>query len=222
MGTPLDITSFDLKNTNGKVVIYRTSDPSLNLLTFTIINTTKADLPLKGGAPNVGSTFTIDFSSILPDPIVEDLAIALPAGWDKLFEAGTETDPPAWALAPAADVTLKPGESVKFDISKIVLESYDSGNFEIQWSKVPGQSDSASPLTIWVGIINPPDPKKKDLGLYTGYTNVTHGINQKGLSEVDGEAIDAAADGTPVDIFITYDPKALIFNGFRVLPDQFV
>jgi hypothetical protein len=214
MGTPLDITSFDLKNTDGKAVIYRTSDPSLNRLTFTIINTTGADLPLTGGAPNVGSTFTIDFSSILPDPVVESLAIALPAGWARLFEPGTETEPPAWALAPAADVTLKPGESVKFDISKIVLESYDSGNFEIQWSKVPGQSDSASPLTIWVGIINPPDPKKKDLTLHYGYTNVSHTINNQSFSEPDGEVIDAAADGTPVEIFITYDTKALIFNGF--------
>src|SRR6185503_2536332 len=83
MGKPLDIKCFVLKNTNRQTVIYRTSDPSLNLLTFTIINATEADLPLKGGAPGVGSTFTIDFSSILPDPIVEGLAIALPAGWDK-------------------------------------------------------------------------------------------------------------------------------------------
>jgi YVTN family beta-propeller protein len=212
MGTPFDITSFDLKNTNGKAVVYRASDPSLNLLTFTIINTTKADLPLTGGAPNLGSTFTIDFSSILPDPIVEGLAIALPTGWAALFEAGTETDPPAWALAPEGDVTLKADESVKFKISNIVLDSYNAGNFEIQWSNIPGQRDSISALTIWLGVINPPDPKKKDLVLHSSYNKVTHSINNVGGPKSE-EVIDVA-DGTPVPVFITYDNTALIFNAF--------
>src|ERR1043165_1837936 len=172
MATPLNVTDFDLKNTNGKAVLYFTTDVTLNRLTFTIVNGTKADLKLLGGAPGTGSTFKIDFSSLLPDSVVEDLAIELPPEWADHYEPATDYDPPAWWLAPKADVTLKADESVKFEISNLVVDSYNAGNFEIQWSNIPGQRDSISALTIWLGVINPPDPKKKDLVLHSTYSNV--------------------------------------------------
>src|SRR4051812_43326839 len=103
MATPLAITDFDLKNTNGKTVLYRTSNPALNRLTFTIVNGTKADLKLLGGAPGTGSTFKIDFSSLLPDSVVERLTIDLPPEWADHFEPATEYEPPAWWLAPKVD-----------------------------------------------------------------------------------------------------------------------
>src|ERR1044071_83921 len=203
MASPIDVLDFDLTNTNGKSVLYRTSDPTLNRLTFTIVNRTQADLKLLGGVPGTGSTFKIDFSSLLPDPVVQGLTIALPRGWADHFEPATEYDPPAWWLAPGTDLTLKPDESVKFEISNMVVDSYNAGNFEIQWSNIPGQRDSVSALTIWLGVINPPDPKKKDLVLHSSYSKVTHSINNVGGRR--SEEVIEATEAMPVPVFITYD-----------------
>jgi hypothetical protein len=61
-------------------------------------------------------------------------------------------------------------------------------------------------------VINPPDPKKKEIVLHCGYTNVIHTINNQG-GRVSEEVVEEG-NNTPVPIYITYDSEALIFNGF--------
>src|SRR6185312_9597024 len=106
MAGRLSSNCFTISNYNGKAVLFRTDDVTVNKFTFKVINLTGEPLFLKGGTPdrNVrhnlpsvsdASTFTFDFESMLTTEIVAGLSLSLPENWTTVFSPGSFSAPPS-------------------------------------------------------------------------------------------------------------------------------
>jgi len=216
---------FDIVNTNGKPVLFRTDDTAVNKFSFKITNLTGEDLGLNGGIPvkpksltsaeNEGSSFNFNFESMLTPEVVRDLTITLPEGWASAFFEGSDTAPASWSVAPENNIVLKPNDAVVFYIENIKCSTTQPGNFEIMYLNVPGYTDSVFPIAKHLDVMNPPDPQKKTLPLERGFINPVHPIQGQAIAEPEKD-FDWAdiLDGQAVPIYITYDAGALIQNGF--------
>lgn len=208
---------FTILNVNGEQVLFRTDDTSVNELTFSVINNTGEMLSLTGNAEGNPSTFTFNFETMLTAEVVEHLALTLPGQWAAMFIAGNETTPPSWSVYPTVNLVLEPTAAVRFVISNISCPDTAPGNFLIDYRNIPGYDDSVIPVARHLAILNPPDPKKKTLPLKDAYTHVVHPVQGQTVleeTEVNGEIREA---GEALPVYITYDSKALIENGFTYL-----
>ncbi len=227
MAKKLKPECFDITNTNGKPVLFRTADTSLNILTFKIINNTDAPLAFKGGAPvksggeEGGSTFNFNFESMLTAEVMKDMDVVLPANWDKVFFEGSGGTPSSWSVAPIAghDELLNVGEFRTITLQKFSCATTNPGNFEILYFNIPDYPNTAFPVAKHLDISNPVDPGKKDLYkvLTGGYRAPIHPVQGQTTwdetNPVDPEIFD---DGEAVPVYITY-PGAIIENGFTYL-----
>lgn len=210
MGIKLKSDCFSILNTNGEQVLFRTLDTSINKLTFSIINKTGAALSLTGDPGGTKSSFNFNFEVMLTHEVVENLTITLPENWGKTFFV--ESGIPAWSVYPTADMVIEPDEVVQILLTNISSQDTAPGNFYIGYLNVPGYDDPNFPFAKHLAVINPPDPAKKTLPLQGAYTNVIHPIQgQYVLVEEGAEVFD---DGQALPVYITYDPLALIENGF--------
>ncbi len=229
---------FSILNKDGNAVIYRTDHPELNVLTFTIVNASDSDMVLKGGslagavphplqlprlraagrpgqavAAATGSYFRFDFESMLSPEVVKNMQVEAPENWDKLFTGGAGSKPSTWTVGPKTDVTLKPKETVTIVLTNITCATTNPGNFEIMCANVPDYTDTRFPITKHLAVQNPVDPGKKDLPLDHNFINPVHpiqGQTKLGAAFAGG----AVPKEAVVPIYITYQPKALIENGF--------
>ena len=205
---------FSILNKNGKEIIYRTNDASINVLAFKIINASTQLMELKGnGDTGDGSFFRFDFESMLPEETVKNMTIDLPDSWQKEYTPGENNLPGTWTLRPTTDLKIYPSEDVKFTISNFTCPSTQPGNFEIMAGNVPGYSDTRFPITRHLSVENPVDPSKKTLPLQFGYINPVHPIKGQ-LQDLVAANDDRTFGESPVDIYITYNPQAQIENGF--------
>ena len=205
---------FSILNKNGKEIIYRTNDASINVLAFKIINASTQLMELKGnGDTGDGSFFRFDFESMLPEETVKNMTIDLPDSWQKEYTPGENNLPGTWTLRPTTDLKIYPSEDVKFTISNFTCPSTQPGNFEIMAGNVPGYSDTRFPITRHLSVENPVDPSKKTLPLQFGYINPVHPIKGQ-LQDLVAANDDRTFGESPVDICITYNPQAQIENGF--------
>lgn len=229
MPKKLSAECFKIVNKDGQPVLFRTSDAALNKLTFTITNSTGEPLPLTGGtpAPQIkgmfvaaagASAFNISFESMLTTEVVKGLQLAVPAGWQAVFVDGSKEVPASWSIAPVTDTVIGINEVVSIDISNIICATTQPGNFEILYHNIPGYTDLLFPIVRHLSVLNPPDDKKKTLPLDHGYINPVHPIQRQVADElrVTGSAA-LFPDGEAVPIYITYDPGALIENGFTCI-----
>jgi len=226
MPKKLPAACFNIVNTNGQPVLFRTSDAAVNKLTFTITNSTGEPLSLIGGAPARqikgmfvtaagASVFNISFESMLTTAVVKGLQLAVPAGWQAVFVEGSEEVPASWSIAPVTDTVIGINEVVSIGISNIICATTQPGNLEILYHNIPGYTDLLFPIARHLSILNPPDDKKKNLPLDHGYINPVHPIRGQVADKPLGlESAPLVPDGEAVPIYITYDPGALIENGF--------
>jgi YVTN family beta-propeller protein len=224
MAKKLKPECFDIVNSNGKPVLFRTADPSFNKFTFKIINLTGEDLGLNGGKPakptplltteEEGSTFNFNFESMLTQEVVKNMTLVLPDDWDKEFFEGSESLPPSWSVAPAKNIVLKPNDFIKIELSNITCATTQPGNFEIMYKNIPGYTDLVFPIAKHLDVVNPPDPDKKTLPLDRSYINPVHPIQGQTLEEPEYHTDSVIEDGEAVPVYITYDTGALIQNGF--------
>lgn len=210
MGIKLNADCFSILNTNGEQVLFRTLDTSVNRLTFSIINKTGAELALTGNAEGTMSSFNFNFEVMLTKEVVENLAITLPENWGKTFLGKSET--PTWSVYPTVDMVIEPDKFVQIQLTNISCPETVPGNFYIGYLNISGYDNPNFPFAKHLTVLNPPDPDKKTLPLEGTYTNVIHPI-QGQYVQVDEDA-DIFDDGAALPIFITYDPGALIENGF--------
>ncbi len=229
MAKKLKSECFDIFNTNGKAVLFRTDDVSVNKLTFSIINLTGETLSLTGGKPvkqagtgegGAGSSFNFNFESMLTAEVVQDLKITLPADWASAFFAESNTAPPSWSVAPVNNITIPVNGTVKIGIENIKCNTTKPGNFEILYRNIPGYPDNAFPIAKHLDILKMPDPQKKTLPLKEGYINPDHPIGGQSLkiSEAfDPKKTEVISGSEAVPVYITYDPGALIQNGFTYI-----
>lgn len=228
MASKLASNCFAISNYNGKAVLFRTDDVAINKLTFKIINLTGQPLLLKGGEPvpapdNLssavkGSTFSFDFEAMLADEVVAGLKLALPENWAAVFSPGSFSMPPSWSLVPAIDLTININEEIVFEIENIKCSDTSPGNFEVMYRNIPGYSDLVIPVLKHLDILNPPDPQKKTLPLKDGYINPIHPIAGQAIFDTASEPsaeVSVATEAVP--IYITYDSRALIENGFTYI-----
>jgi len=229
MAKSLKANCFDIVNINGKPVLFRTDDVAVNRFTFTIINLIGEPLSLKGGEPDINiraklpaasdaSTFSIDFEAMLTEQVVANLKLTLPEKWAAAFSSGTLSTPPSWLLTPVADLVIGVGESVVFKIENIKCSETRPGNFEIMYRNIPGYRDSVFAVPKHLDVLNPPDPEKKTLPLKDGYINPVHPIDgQQVFYETDSVDAEIVAATEAVPVYITYDARALIENGFTYI-----
>jgi len=223
---------FKIVNKNGEPVLFRTDNVAINKLTFTITNLMKEPLSLTGGDPvrlvkgmppatatGGGSTFNFDFESMLTAAVVKDLKLTLPAGWKSAFFESSESTPASWSIAPSANIVLAENEVIKVEIENISCSTTAPGNFEILYRNIPGYTDSPWALTKHLNIVNPPDDKKAKLPIDHGYINPVHPIQGQTVGDQEFSPHHAihATGGEAVPVYITYDPAALIQNGFTVI-----
>lgn len=230
-----DESYFSIWNTNGQQVLFKTQKPDINVLTFSIINKSLAPMELKGGVlsgsvgssagsgkklmaaavgAGTGSYFTFDFENMLPAEVVKNMDIKLPENWEKIYVEPAAKKPAAWTIGPTADMTIPVNGKIDFMISKFTCDTTDPGNFEIAWANIPGYNTSKYPIPLLLSIINPVDPEKKTLPLAKGFTNPVHPIQGQSMM-INDEAIDDPPVSDPVaPIYITYNSKALIENGY--------
>src|ERR1700749_3504873 len=95
---------FSILNKNGKQELLLSKDPSVNELTFSIINNTAASLSFIGSPDGTGTSFNFNFESMLPSAVVRDMTLKLPDNWAAYFVDGTSSAPPAWYIYPTVDV----------------------------------------------------------------------------------------------------------------------
>jgi hypothetical protein len=141
---------FQLENAQGQSVIYVTQDATQNVLTFTLTYSGAAAVTLKGGAPvaedkitAAGPTsFYFTVSKVLSPQEFAAMLVTPPAGWQaKLIGS--------WVLTPLADVTLQPGQSVKFALTKITANGQAGpGSFNIDYYNIPTIADSGTQLPL--------------------------------------------------------------------------
>jgi len=225
MAKKLKPECFDIVNINGKPVLFRTDDISVNKFTFKVINLTGEELGLNGGKPvkpktlsaaeGDGSSFNFNFESMLAPEVVKGLTLTLPEDWAAEFFEGSDTVPGSWSVAPAKNITIPPNEFVVFYIENIKCSTTQPGNFEIMYLNIPGYTDSVFPIAKHLDVMNPPDPQKKTLPLERGYINPIHPIQGQSSAQHE-EEFDWTdlLDGQAVPVYITYDAGALIQNGF--------
>ena len=160
----LSSASFNLLNNLSKTaLLYITNDTSLNVLTFSFVNRTKQTLVLTGGVPVAqpyqrgGSSIAFNFGTILSATIFEHIQVSAPAGWETQYFAAAAEHPALWSLAPKADITLAPGDSVNFTLQNISCPPRtQAGNFQIYYYALPVIPDSFAPLTLPVSVREPP------------------------------------------------------------------
>lgn len=217
MANILTSDDFSILNKDNKPVVYITDDPSINRMTFKIINATTDVLKLSGGIPvkqgKGGSSFNFNFESILTPKVVEDLIITVPVGWAFAFFPGDATTPASWSVAPVNDVVLNINETVSIIIENIICDTTHPGNFEIMYSNIIDYPDSMFPITKHLAVQKPINPDKKTLPIDTGFTNIIHPINGQ-TALIFHLGVYSPNVDVPVPIYITYDPQALIENGF--------
>jgi hypothetical protein len=230
MAKKLKPECFEVLNKNGKAELFSTDDVSVNKLSFTITNLTGEPLALTGGIPVKvlrgvpqidpgGSSFNFGFESMLTGEVVKNLKLTLPADWNSAFFEGSETTPPSWSVAPASDVVIAINDSVKLTIENIKCSTTKPGNFEVMYRNIPGYSDTNFPIAKHLSVLNPPDTGKLTLPLTHGYINTEHPIQGQTLNEeiFDLSELTDVSGGEAVPIYITYDPVALIQNGFTLI-----
>ena len=219
---------FDVVNKNGQPVLFRTDDVLMNKLSFSLINLTGEALALKGGEPvrlvkgvqasaAGGSSFNFSFESMLTADVVSKLTVTVPDGWKPIFFKETGAEKPAsWSVAPVADVVMPKGSAVKIEIGNIKCSSTKPGNFEVMYSNVPGYPDLILPVAKHLNVLNPPDPEKKNLPLEYGYINPIHPVQGQTLPEheIDLIQLHNVTGAEAIPIYLTYDPQALVENGF--------
>jgi YVTN family beta-propeller protein len=224
---------FDIVNHDGKAVLFRTNDVSVNKITFKIINLTGGPLKLTGGAPvrqikggllageeNGASSFQFDFESMLTETVVEHLQLTLPEGWAKRFFPGDSKTVPSWAVAPVNTVVIAPGDFVKFEMGNITCATTKPGNFEIMYRNIEGYENLKYPINKRLTVISPPDPLKKNPKFVWDFINPVHPIRGDGVLEEDEPITsggDVFLDGGAVPVYISYDQRALIENGFTFI-----
>lgn len=206
---------FTILNVNGEQVMFRTEDTSVNRLTFSVINNTGEVLSLTGNAEGKPSTFTFNFEAMLTAEVVKHLILTLPGQWAATFVEGNESTPPSWSVYPTVNLVLEQKAAVPVVITNISCPNTAPGNFLIDYRNIPGYKDSVFPVLKHLAILNPPDPAKKTLPLKDAYTDVVHPIKGQFVLAEDDNEIQEADQALPV--YITYDPTALIENGFTFL-----
>lgn len=233
MPKKLSAKCFKIVNKNGEPVLFRTDDVTVNKFTFTITNLTGEPLPLTGGTPvrllkgmaaagTSGSTFNFGFESMLTTEVVKDLKVTVPSGWAAAFFDAHEGQPASWSIAPVADITIGVDEVIRIEIENIKCATTRPGNFEIMYRNVPGYPDILFPVSKHLTVLNPPDPGKATLPLTHGYINPVHPIQGQTVLLTEEPAIDIEqviypGAGEAVPVYITYDPGALIQNGFTLV-----
>jgi len=208
---------FSILNEKGKQELLLTKDPSVNKLTFSIINNTGASLSFTGSTDGTGTSFNFNFESMLPAAVVRDMTLTLPDNWAARFAEGSETVPPAWYIYPTTDMVLEPGKTVKTLLTNFICTDTAPGNFTVDYDNIPGYDKRDFSIPIHLSVVNPPDPEKKMLTLQDGYTSVIHPIQGQYFRvepEPDAIVFDARE---AVPMYITYDAGALIENGFTYL-----
>lgn len=208
---------FAILNENGEQIMFRTDDTSVNKLTFSIINNTGEALLLTGNVEGNPSTFIFNFETMLTTDVVKNLTLTLPEQWAATFIEPGETTPASWAVYPTADMVLEPTTTASILITNISCPDTPPGNFLIEFKNIPDYNDSLVPYAKHLAILNPPDPKKKTLPLKDSYTRVVHPIQGQSVlveTDVDGKMLETAE---VLPVYITYDSKALIENGFTYL-----
>jgi hypothetical protein len=86
--------------------------------------------------------------------------VIAPAGWDAQYFAAAAEHPALWSLAPKADITLAPGDSVNFTLQNISCSPRtQSGNFQIYYYALPVIPDSVAPLSLPV-MVQVPESNK--------------------------------------------------------------
>lgn len=219
----LDQADFIITNNkNGKPVIYKTNNPSFNIMTFTIKAASVDSMELKGGPPvkshsdSGGSSFNFDFGNILSEAVVQAMEIDLPAGWAKKFFPAAPHVPASWSVAPTADMTLKQGEpGVSFTLKKITCNTLQPGNFEVYYYNIKNIPDSEFPVTTHIDILNPPDPKNKPLRLRHTHTDIIHIMGGQSFAAEDRKEAVPSGSGT-IPVYITYNNQYPIENGFTL------
>jgi len=233
MPKKLSAECFKIVNKNGEPVLFRTDDVTINKFTFTITNLTGEPLSLTGGTPvrlvkgiaagnTPGSTFNFGFESMLTTEVVKDLKIVVPSGWAAAFFDAHEGEPASWSVAPVADTTIGVNEVIRLEIENIKCATTKPGNFEIMYRNIPGYPDILFPVPKHLTVLNPPDPGKATLPLTHGYINPVHPIQGQTVVLTEEPAIDIdemiyPEAGEAVPVYITYDPGALIQNGFTLV-----
>jgi YVTN family beta-propeller protein len=230
MAKRLKADCFDIVNKDNKPILFRTDDVLINKLVFSITNLTGEILALKGGEPvrlvkgmqatgESGSTFNFSFELMLTSDVVKNLTLGLPDGWKAAFFDGSESKPPSWSIAPVADMSLSVGEVVKVKIENIKCSTTRPGNFEVLYRNIPGFTNAIVPAIRHLNVINPPTSDKANLPLKHGYINPIHPIQGQDVQEqeISLSVEQAFSDGEAVPVYITYDPVALIQNGFTLI-----
>src|SRR5262249_44504723 len=133
MADVLTSDDFSILNKDNKAVIYITQDPTLNLMTFKIINaSTGGPLKLSGGKPVIkgpgGSSFNFNFETILAPEVVKGLNLILPTDWAAAFFPGDQVSPPSWSIAPVNNVVLNLNDEISIIIKNIICSTTHPGN----------------------------------------------------------------------------------------------
>lgn len=214
----LDSNNFSVLNKEGSPVIYRTDDPSVNVLTLSFINNTGNELLLKAGEParptlkasslssETGSTFSFDFQSMMSSGTMESLVIGLPSNWKAVFSPATQNYPPTWSLVPKADITVKVKDRIDFVIQKITCKQTQGAKVELLYSNVPGFRNIFYPYVFHLEVANLPS---KEMPLAVGYTDAVQLRNVAASPKVPAIR--------PVPVYINYNQTTPIKNGFTLL-----
>jgi len=215
MKKTLKADCFSILNENGKQELLLTKDPSVNKLTFSIINNTADSLSFLGSTDGTGTSFNFNFESMLASAVVRDMKLTLPSNWAAYFVEGTSSAPPTWYIYPTADMVLEHGNTVKTLITNFICADTAPGNFTVDYDRIPGYDKRDFSIPLHLSVVNPPDPEKLTLTLKDGYTSVIHPIQGHSFRmEPEAMVFDA---GEAVPIYVTYDAGALIENGFTYL-----
>lgn len=161
--------NFNLINTkDGRATLYISDDPNDNIFTFTLTNKTGLPLSLTGGTPvsgsyqNGGSSFVVNFGSMLDNSIVSQMRISAD-GWESKYFSQSNGDIGFWSTAPKADLTLAENDSIVFSITGITCPTgTPSGNFQIEYFGLPKVPDSLAPVLLPLNTQDLPTQKKKN------------------------------------------------------------
>ena len=208
-----------LNDKTQSLVVYSTSDPAWNPLTFTLVNNTGTDLKLIGGTPvnsaqaGGASSFAFDFSSILTDAQAKVMTVAEASGqWGAgYFPPGAHSSP-TWAVAPKQDLLFPNGGKVVFKLGNVACTSQTPGYFDVLFYNVPGVAPRTFPFAYLVAVLNPPqgaDLKAVvDCGVLNG--SVQHLIQPASNPPPGGSG------AQPIEVDITYDNDFPIQNSLTV------
>ena len=164
--------NFSFENAKQQPVIYITNDPTLNKLTFSLVNLSSKSLNLRGGTPvsenNQSSTgpsaLYLTFGSLLTTQELSQLDFKA-SGWQAtFFNTGMLTN---WALTPSQNISIPSLGAVQFSVSKLVANSRPTSGFlTVDYYNLGSLSNGSQQLKLL--LQNPPIAGLKDLQLNIG------------------------------------------------------